>query len=96
MELVKKTNEYYLAVGSKNSMSNPFQLFIIVKDFVDMVNQACLELKKKLEKKNGGVEEAILSISPSKKMPLRFPNFDFYLLSNMAGATSSSQSEDDF
>lgn len=100
MELVKKTNEYYLAGGFKDSMSNsnPFELFVIVKDFVDMVDQACLELKKKLEKKNVGVEAALSTppLSPSRKMPLRFPNFDFYFLSNVSGTTSSSQSEDEF
>ncbi|XP_028784091.1 formin-like protein 8 [Neltuma alba] len=95
MELVKKTNEYYLAGGAKDSMSNPFQLFVIVKDFVSMVDQACLQLKKKLEKKNVGVE-TLLSTSPSKNMRLRFPNFDFHFVSNMSEATSSSQSEDDF
>lgn len=112
MELVKKTNEYYLAGGYKDNVSNsnPFQLFCIVKDFVDMVDQACLELEKKLEKekKNVGVE-AVLStppLSPSRKVPLRFPNFDFHFMSNMSETfrpkkkmsetTSFSQSEDDF
>ncbi|KAF7806128.1 Formin-like protein 8 [Senna tora] len=99
MELVKKTNEYYLAGGSKDNMSNsnPFQLFVIVKDFVDMVDQACLELKKKMEKKNVGVEAVLTPpLSPSRKVPLRFPNFDFHFLSNMPATTSFSQSEDDF
>ncbi|XP_061369645.1 formin-like protein 8 [Gastrolobium bilobum] len=96
MELVTKTNEYYLAGASKDNMSNQFQLFVIVKDFVDMVGQACIELKRKLEKKNVGVEAVSTPpLSPSKRTPLRFPNFDLYFLSNLS-ETSSSQSEDDF
>lgn len=97
MELVKKTNEYYLAGASKDYMVNPFQLFVIVKDFVDMVDQACIELKKKVEKKNVGVEAVSTPpLSPSKRTPLRFPNFDSYFLSNVSDTASSSQSEDDF
>lgn len=97
MEVVKKTNEYYLAGASKDNMSNPFQLFVIVKDFVDMVGQACIELKRKLEKKNAGGEAVSTPpLSPSKRVPLRFPNFDLYFLSNMPETTSSSQSDDDF
>ncbi|KAJ1421785.1 Formin, FH2 domain [Sesbania bispinosa] len=97
LELVRKTNEYYLAGASKDNMSNPFQLFVIVKDFVDMVDQACIELKRKLEKKNVGVEAlSTPPLSPSKRAPLRFPNFDLYFLSNKSETTYSSQSEDDF
>ena len=99
MELVKKTNEYYLAGASKDNMVNPFQLFVIVKSFVDMVDKACIELKKKVEKKNIVGGEAVSTtppLSPSKRTPLRFPNFDLYFLSNVSETTSSSQSEDDF
>ncbi|XP_027337871.1 formin-like protein 8 [Abrus precatorius] len=97
MELVKKTNEYYLAGASKDNLSNPFQLFVIVKNFVHMVDHACIELKRKLEKKNIGVEAVSTPpLSPSKRTPLRFPNFDLYFLSNMSVASSSSQSEADF
>lgn len=98
MELVKKTNEYYLAGASKDNMPNPFHLFVIVKDFVEMVGQACIELKKKAEKKNVGVESASTTppLSPSKIMPLRFRNLDLNFLSNKLESTFSSQSEDDF
>lgn len=98
MELVKKTNEYYLAGASKDNMPNPFHLFVIVKDFVEMVSQACIELKKKAEKKNVGVESASTTppLSPSKIVPLRFRNLDLNFLSNQLDSTCSSQSEDDF
>lgn len=97
MQLVKETNEYYLAGASKDNMANPFQLFVIVKDFVDMVDQACIELKRRVGKKNVGVEAASTPpLSPSKRVPLRFPNFDLYFLSNRLESTCSSQSEDDF
>nr|KYP47004.1 Formin-like protein 8 [Cajanus cajan] len=98
MELVKKTNEFYLAGASKDNMTNPFQLFVIVKNFADMVDQACIELKRKVEKKNVGGEAVSTTppLSPSRRTQLRFPNFDLYFLSNVSETTSSSQSEDDF
>lgn len=98
MELVKKTNDYYLSGASKDNMVNPFQLFVIIKNFVDMVDQACIELKRKVEKKNVGGEAVSTTppLSPSKRAPLRFPNFDLYFLSNVSETSSSSQSEDDF
>ncbi|XP_058787329.1 formin-like protein 4 [Vicia villosa] len=98
MELVKKTNEYYLAGASKDNKPNPFHLFVIVKDFVDMVGQTCIELKKKVEKKNVGVEFGSITppLSPSKMVPLRFSNFDLNFTSNRSDSTFSSQSEDGF
>ncbi|KAI4336078.1 hypothetical protein L6164_014653 [Bauhinia variegata] len=97
MELVNRTNKYYLAGMSKDHKSNPFQLFLIVKDFVDMVDQACMVLKKKLEKKNVGAEaSSIPPLSPSNKATLRFPNFEIHYLSSMPDTSSFSQSDDDF
>ncbi|XP_057761002.1 formin-like protein 8 [Arachis stenosperma] len=103
MDLVRKTNGYYLPgtflSKDNGNLTNPFELFVIVKDFVDMVDQACVELKKKMEKKGvvgtaeGGLEP--LPLSPSKRVPPRFPNFDLYFSSNVLESTSFSQSEDD-
>ena len=96
MELVKKTNGYYLGGGSKDNMSNPFELFVIVKDFVDMADEVCIDLKRKLEKKNvGGEAPSTPPLSPSKRAPLRFPNFDLHFLTSMSAASSSSLSDDD-
>ncbi|RYR02493.1 hypothetical protein Ahy_B06g081279 [Arachis hypogaea] len=97
MELGKKTNEYYYLGGG--GRSNPFELFLIARDFVDMVDEVCSDLRRKIEKKNvgGGEGASRTPLSPSKKSPLRFPKFDLHFLSNMSSATScSSLSDDDF
>ncbi|CAK8566817.1 unnamed protein product [Lathyrus sativus] len=98
MEVVKKTNDYYLAGASRDNKPNPFHLFVIVKDFVDMVGQTCIELKKKVENKNVRVEFGSTTppLSPSKMVPLRFSNFDLNFMSNRSDSTFSSQSEDGF
>ncbi|KAL8137779.1 hypothetical protein V2J09_003780 [Rumex salicifolius] len=49
MSLVKKTTEYYQA-GASNE-SNPLQLFVIVKGFLAMVDQACVEIARSLQQK---------------------------------------------
>ncbi|XP_006601430.1 formin-like protein 8 [Glycine soja] len=78
MELLKKTNEYYLTGGSKDNISNPFQLFITVKEFLDMVDEVCKELRRQLEKTNAGGEAVSTPpLSPSKRAPLRLTNFNY-------------------
>ncbi|MED6150917.1 hypothetical protein PIB30_077295 [Stylosanthes scabra] len=101
MDLVRRTNDYYLpgALLSKDNsnLTNPFELFVIVKDFVDMVDQACVELKRKMEMEKKGVAGAAEGgLEPSKRAPPRFPNFDLYFPPNaLESSTSFSQSEGD-
>lgn len=96
MELVRKTTVYYQAAGKVGSDQNPLQLFVIVKDFLNNVDQVCSEITKELDKKvkvgrgNGGLSSPPLS--PSPRSPVRFQNLDKYF----RGGTSSSDSEDDF
>ncbi|KAL3582798.1 hypothetical protein D5086_017130 [Populus alba] len=72
MELVKKTTEYYHAGASKDQEAHEIQLFAIIKDFLYMVDQACVMLARNLQRKTPSS-----SIEPSPKssrMPVRFPN----------------------
>ncbi|GFZ07775.1 formin homologue 4 [Actinidia rufa] len=52
MELVKRTTTYHQAGDSKDKRSDSLQLFVIVKDFLDMVDQVCLDITKKIQKRN--------------------------------------------
>lgn len=59
MQLVKRTTDYYQGGASKDSAEQPIYLFVIVKDFLGMVDQACIEIarnmqKRKIPKKNSG------------------------------------------
>ncbi|KAE9614619.1 putative formin, FH2 domain-containing protein [Lupinus albus] len=47
MQLIKRTAEYYQGGASQQN----FQLFVIVKDFLGMVDQACIEIARNLQKK---------------------------------------------
>lgn len=52
LELVKKTTEYYIVGASKDRNFTPFQLFSIVKNFLIMVDQICINLKKDIQQRN--------------------------------------------
>nr|DAD29392.1 TPA_asm: hypothetical protein HUJ06_030860 [Nelumbo nucifera] len=51
MELVKRTMEYYQAGSSKDKGAHPLQLFIIIKNFLAMVDQACVDITRELQRK---------------------------------------------
>lgn len=48
LDLVQKTTEYYHA-GAKDRNAQPLQLFVIVRDFLGMVDQACVDIKRRLQ-----------------------------------------------
>ena len=101
LELVKKTTEYYYQAGAskEKGATNPFGLFVIVKDFLDMVDQVCVENSRRIEKKEtknstGGSSSLSPPVSPlSTLIPRKFQNFQTNFVSDMS---SSSESEDDF
>lgn len=51
MKLVKRTTDYYQGGASKQSAEHPLHLFGIVKDFLGMVDQACIEIARNMQKR---------------------------------------------
>uniref|UniRef100_A0A0A9A5Z9 Formin-like protein n=1 Tax=Arundo donax TaxID=35708 RepID=A0A0A9A5Z9_ARUDO len=51
LELVQRTTEYYHAGATKDKNAHPLKLFIVVRDFLGMVDQACVDIKRKLQQK---------------------------------------------
>ncbi|QCD90553.1 formin-like protein 8 [Vigna unguiculata] len=51
MQIVKKTTDYYQGGASKDSAEHPLYLFVIVKDFLGMVDQACIEIARNMQKR---------------------------------------------
>ncbi|CAA3018237.1 formin 8 [Olea europaea subsp. europaea] len=96
MELVKKTTVYYQAGGnSKDKGTNPLQLFVIVKNFLDMVDQVCDDISKKLQKKKQTSTGSSAPLSPLSRSPVRFPSLQSFSRTQNPG-TFSSDSDDDF
>ncbi|KAK8471973.1 hypothetical protein PHAVU_002G077100 [Phaseolus vulgaris] len=50
MKIVKKTTDYYQGGASNDSVDNLY-LFVIVKDFLGMVDQACIEIARNMQKR---------------------------------------------
>ncbi|XP_062118534.1 formin-like protein 4 [Humulus lupulus] len=103
LELVKKTTEYYYQAGASKvkGVQNPFGLFVIVKDFLDMIDQVCVETSRRVQKKNATKNSTAGSLSPPLSPPStlttnKFQNFQSNFMSDMSMTSSSSDSEDDF
>ena len=96
MELVKRTTTYYQAGDSKDKRADSLQLFVIVKDFLDVVNQVCLDITKKIQKTNVKSVRSSPPPSPPTRTAMRHQNFQSYFVTDKPGTTSSSESEDDF
>ncbi|CAL5362099.1 unnamed protein product [Camellia sinensis] len=97
VELVNKTTAYYQAGASKDKGVHPLQLFVIVKDFLAMVDQVCIDITRKLQKRNvTSVVGSSPPPSPPTMTPARFQNFQSYFMPDKPGTTSSSESDGDF
>ncbi|KAK1437801.1 hypothetical protein QVD17_03599 [Tagetes erecta] len=98
IETVKKTNEYYHVGASKDKGRKLFQLFVIVKTFLEMVDKACVDIAIKLQKmrNTSGDEAASVVIPPMPKSPTR-PSVKFPVLppNFISSSSSSSESDDD-
>ncbi|WOH08312.1 hypothetical protein DCAR_0727750 [Daucus carota subsp. sativus] len=90
MELVNRTTEYYQAGASKDKGAQPLQLFVVVKDFLGMVDQVCIDITRNMQKR----KTATTSTSPAYKNSVKFPLLPPNFLSDKS-KSSSSDSDDD-
>ncbi|MED6155647.1 hypothetical protein PIB30_006820 [Stylosanthes scabra] len=51
MQVIKRTRDYYQGGASRESAEQSLQLFVIVKDFMGMVDQACVEIARNMQKR---------------------------------------------
>ncbi|GJV35979.1 formin-like protein 4 [Tanacetum coccineum] len=92
MSLVKKTTDFYQIGASKDKGGHLLQIFCFVKDFLDMVDQVCEDITRKVQKKNvKSLRPSSPRMSPSTRNPLMFQNMQTYFKPE-----NSSDSEDEF
>ncbi|XWS63605.1 hypothetical protein CRYUN_Cryun06bG0114700 [Craigia yunnanensis] len=90
MDLVKRTTEYYQAGASKDS----FQIFVIVRDFLGMVNQICVEIARNQQKRKSSTA-GYGSQSPNSQESRTKMRFPVLPANFMAGKSRSNSSESD-
>ncbi|KAK9276224.1 hypothetical protein L1049_005755 [Liquidambar formosana] len=97
MELVKRTTEYYQAGASKDREAHPLQLFVIVKDFLSMVDGVCVDISRNRQKRKTATA-SVGSSSPNSprvlRTPVRFPNLPEHFMSEKSRSVSSDSSDD--
>ncbi|XP_073269837.1 formin-like protein 8 [Primulina huaijiensis] len=96
IELGKKTTVYYQEGGLKNKAMSPLQLFVIVKDFLNMVDQVCAEIAKNLPKKKVAGPGSPLPLPPKPRSPVKFHNMKSYFLEQKLSKISSDSEDDSF
>ncbi|CAI9785189.1 unnamed protein product [Fraxinus pennsylvanica] len=89
MELVKKTTDYYQSGSSNDKGRNPLQLFVIVRDFLGMVDQVCVDIATNVQKKKPAPSSAGSSSTPESPRIFRFPKLPANFLSDHSKSSSS-------
>nr|GMD16984.1 formin-like protein 4 [Ipomoea batatas] len=88
MEIVKRTTDYYQVGASNNKTWQPLQLFVIISDFLGMVDRVCVEIARNLQKKNPEWPGAGSSSSSTTESPaartVRFPKLPANFLSEQS------------
>ncbi|XP_004298593.1 PREDICTED: formin-like protein 8 [Fragaria vesca subsp. vesca] len=97
MEFLKATTEYYQGGASKEKGSHPFQLFVVVKDFLGMVDQACVEISRNVQRRKAvtaSLETSSSPDSPPSRNPVRFPVLPKNFMSGSSRSNSSGSDND--
>ncbi|KAH0462004.1 hypothetical protein IEQ34_009579 [Dendrobium chrysotoxum] len=68
MDKVRRTIEYYQPAASKDNAAKPLQLFVIVRDFLGMVDQACVDITRNLQKKKQLQQQTTPTPPPPRPM----------------------------
>ncbi|XP_042492688.1 formin-like protein 8 [Macadamia integrifolia] len=91
MELVMRTTRFYQSGASKpEGVVPPLEIFEIIKDFLDMVDRACIDITRNSQKKkvaNAG------SSSPAKRVPVSFANLPSHFFSDKSSSGSESDGD---
>ncbi|CAF2152646.1 BnaA01g22050D [Brassica napus] len=102
MDLVKKTTNYYQAGGALKER-NLFQLFVIIRDFLGMVDTACSEIARNQRKQRpaatvAGASSSTAATTPSAAAPqrnaVRFPILPPNFMSEHSRYSSSDSDSD--
>ncbi|XP_022878241.1 formin-like protein 4 [Olea europaea var. sylvestris] len=89
MGLLKKTTNYYQAGSSKEKGTNPLQLFVIVRDFLRLVDQVCVDIARNVQKRKPAPSSAGSTSSSESPRVFRFPKLPANFMSDHSKNSSS-------
>lgn len=92
-ELVRRTTEYYQTGALRDKEANHFQLFVIIKDFLGMVDQVCIEIVRNAQKRKTSGTTPNEAESATKNATglrtVKFPNLPEHFMSEKSMSNSS-------
>ncbi|GLT74266.1 hypothetical protein SLA2020_460720 [Shorea laevis] len=94
MHLVKRTTAYYHAEASTDQGAQPLHLFVIVTDFLGMVDRVCIEIARNLQKRKSSGSSHGSQSPNSTPRTMRFPNLPLHFLRRRSGSSSSDTDSD--
>ncbi|KAL6547207.1 hypothetical protein OROMI_022928 [Orobanche minor] len=95
MELVKKTKDYYQAGSLRDkATNNTLLLFVIVRDFLEMVDKVCVEIARNVQRRKLLIAYAAGSSSPESPRVFRFPKLPANFMSDNSRSGSGDSDED--
>ncbi|KAL6567763.1 hypothetical protein OROGR_001431 [Orobanche gracilis] len=95
MELVQKTKDYYQAGCLRDKgTNNTLLLFVIARDFLEMVDKVCVEIARNVQRRRLLIAYAAGSSSPESPKVFRFPKLPENFMSDNS-KSGSSDSDDD-
>ncbi|GER54862.1 formin-like protein [Striga asiatica] len=95
MEVVRKTTDYYQAGGlEEKGGDGKLQLFVIVRDFLGMVDRVCVEIARNVQRRKLPASYAAgESSSPGSPRVFRFPKLPANFMSDNSKSSSDNDSE---
>ncbi|KAL7132999.1 hypothetical protein ABFS83_12G111500 [Erythranthe nasuta] len=100
MDLVKQTTDYYHAGSAKDKGANLLQLFVIVKEFLRMVDQVCIDISRNVQKRKpvslsvAATSSASTASGPESPRVFRFPKLPANFMSDESKNSSSDSDSD--
>uniref|UniRef100_A0A7N1A7F9 Formin-like protein n=1 Tax=Kalanchoe fedtschenkoi TaxID=63787 RepID=A0A7N1A7F9_KALFE len=94
IELVRRTTEYYQTGALKDKEANHFQLFVIISDFLGMVDQVCVEIARNAQRRKasgaGGSDPTRKNAAGLRTV--KFPNLPEHFMSDKSMSSSGDES----
>uniref|UniRef100_A0A7N0UK80 Formin-like protein n=1 Tax=Kalanchoe fedtschenkoi TaxID=63787 RepID=A0A7N0UK80_KALFE len=90
MELVRKTTEYYQTGALKDKEANHLQLFVIINDFLGMVDRVCIEIAQNAQRRKASAGEAAAKNAAGLRT-VKFPNLPEHFMSEKSMSNSSDE-----